>query len=75
MPLCSLVFSHETNRLIEGTAQNIKTSGLIGGDLEIQKDAPFLQERLELFNTYYEAYQKSLEGRLCVSPQLSLNTV
>ena len=54
--------SHETNRLIEGTEQNIKTSGCIGGEVEICKNAPFLQERLALFNKYYEEYQKSIQG-------------
>ena len=55
--------SHETNRLIEGTEQNIKTSGLIGGDIEIQKDAPWLKERLELYNQYYEEYKKTVAGK------------
>lgn len=62
MPVFTLGSSHETNRLIEGTEQNIKTSGCIGGEVEICKNAPFLQERLELFNKYYEEYQKTLQG-------------
>ena len=62
MSVFTLGSSHETNRLIEGTEQNIKTSGCIGGEVEIRKNAPFLQERLELFNKYYEEYQKTLQG-------------
>lgn len=58
--------SHETNRLIEGTEQNIKTSGLIGGEIEITKNAPWLSERLELFNQYYEEYMKTLAGMDCL---------
>lgn len=64
---CSHVWcSHETNRLIEGTEQNIKTSGLIGGEIEITKNAPWLSERLELFNQYFEEYKKSLAGSCCL---------
>ncbi|KAK8828042.1 hypothetical protein WA556_004673 [Blastocystis sp. ATCC 50177/Nand II] len=55
--------NHETNRLIEGTEQNIKTSGCIGGEVEICKNAPFLQERLALFNKFYEEYQKSIQEK------------
>lgn len=62
MSVFTLGSSHETNRLIEGTEQNIKTSGCIGGEVEICKNAPFLKERLELFNKYYEEYQKTLQG-------------
>ena len=58
--------SHETNRLIEGTEQNITTSGKIGGELEIMKNAPWLNERLELFNKYFEEYTKSVAGSCCV---------
>lgn len=58
--------SHETNRLIEGTKQNIETSGCIGGEITITKDAPFLKERLELYNQYYEAYKQSILGMFCL---------
>lgn len=54
--------SHETNRLIEGTKQNIATTGCIGGEVTITKDAPFLKERDELFNKFYEEYQKTIAG-------------
>lgn len=55
--------NHETNRLIEGTKQNIATSGCIGGEVTITANAPFLTERLELFEKFYEEYKKSIEGR------------
>ena len=64
--------SHETNRLIEGTKQNIATSGCIGGEVTITANAPFLTERLELFEKFYEEYKKSIEGMLVVALEDSL---
>ena len=52
----------EGKRLIASTGQSVATSGKIGLPVEIQENAPFLQERLKVFTEIFDTQQQLLAG-------------
>lgn len=55
--------SDKSSRIEKGTAQNMSAPAKIGGELKLTANAPFLQERLNLFNEFYQAHLKTISEK------------
>lgn len=52
----------EVKRATEATAGTVAVSGKIGQDLKCTPQAPFIAERVKLFEKLYEKYLQEIKG-------------